>query len=40
MGITKKEGLRIYLYEAFAVIFTAIILGVIIGFIIAVMVTA
>ena len=31
MGLTKKEGQRLYMYEAFAVVLTASILGTIVG---------
>ena len=40
IGITRREGLRMAMYEAFSIIFTAIILGTIIGFVIAAMVSA
>ena len=33
MGLTKSEGMRIYMYEAYAVVVSAAILGVIVGFV-------
>ena len=33
MGLTQREGLRIYLYEAYVVVITACILGVVVGFV-------
>ena len=39
MGVTKAQGKRIYMYEAFLVIFAAGILGTIIGLIVSVLVT-
>jgi ABC-type antimicrobial peptide transport system permease subunit len=40
MGVTKDEGRRIFMYEAFLVIVSAGILGIIIGIIVACLVTA
>ena len=36
MGVTKSEGTRIFMYEAFMVVISASILGTIVGFITAV----
>ena len=33
MGLTKAEGLRLYIYEAYIVVITAAILGTIVGFV-------
>jgi len=33
MGLTRKEGLRIYIYEAYIVVFSAAMLGTIVGFV-------
>ena len=33
MGLTKSEGLRIYMYEAYVVVVSAAILGVTVGFV-------
>ena len=33
IGLTKSEGLRIYMYEAYVVVITSAIMGVTIGFI-------
>ena len=33
MGLTKAEGMRIFMYEAYVVVITAAILGVTVGFI-------
>lgn len=40
MGITKAQGKRIFMYEAFLVIVSAGILGILIGIIVACLVTA
>jgi len=40
MGITKEQGRRIFMYEAFLVIVAAGILGILIGIIVACLVTA
>ncbi len=40
MGVTKAQGARIYLYEAFAVVFSASILGILSGFATALLVTS
>ena len=40
MGITKDEGRRVFMYEAFLVIIAAGILGIIIGTVVACLVTA
>ena len=32
MGLTKKEGLRIYIYEAYIVVISAALLGTVVGF--------
>jgi ABC-type lipoprotein release transport system permease subunit len=40
MGVTKVEGKRIFMYEAFLVIVSAGILGILIGIIVACLVTA
>ena len=40
MGITKDEGRRVFMYEAFLVIIAAGILGIIIGTVVAALVTA
>jgi ABC-type lipoprotein release transport system permease subunit len=33
MGLSKSEGLRIYIYEAYIVVISAALLGTIVGFI-------
>ena len=33
MGLTKNEGLRIYMYEAYIVVITAAALGILVGFV-------
>ena len=33
MGLTKSEGLRIYMYEAYIVVITAAALGILVGFV-------
>lgn len=33
MGLTKAEGMRIYLYEAYIVVISAAFLGVTVGFV-------
>ena len=40
MGITMKEGQRVYMYEAFLVIIAAGILGITIGVVVSCLVTA
>ena len=40
MGVTKDEGRRIFMYEAFLVIVSAGILGILIGLVVACLVTA
>ena len=40
MGLTQAEGRRIFMYEAFMVVCTALILGFIVGLLITLMVTA
>jgi ABC-type antimicrobial peptide transport system permease subunit len=40
MGVTKAQGKRIFMYEAFLVIVTAGVLGILIGIIVACLVTA
>jgi len=40
MGITKDEGRRVFMYEAFLVIVAAGILGITIGTVVAALVTA
>ena len=40
MGVTKAQGKRIFMYEAFLVIVTAGVLGIMIGIIVACLVTA
>jgi ABC-type lipoprotein release transport system permease subunit len=40
MGITKAEGRRIFMYEAFLVIVSAGLLGILIGIVVACLVTA
>mmetsp|Transcript_12263 Transcript_12263/g.16649 ORF Transcript_12263/g.16649 Transcript_12263/m.16649 type:complete len:82 (+) Transcript_12263:1992-2237(+) len=40
IGITKEQGKRIFLYEAFMVVCSAAILGFSVGLIVSVMVTA
>ena len=40
MGVTREQGKRIYMYEAFVVVSTAAILGILVGIIIASTLTA
>ena len=40
MGLTKLEGRRIFMYEAFMVIISAAILGFLVGLVVVTMVTA
>ena len=40
MGVTKNEGSRIFMYEAFLVIVAAAFIGLIIGTIVACLITA
>lgn len=40
MGVTKAEGSRIFMYESFLVIFAASVIGLIIGTVVACLITA
>lgn len=40
MGLTKNEGIRIFMYEQYSVIISSLILGSFVGFVIASVVTA
>ena len=39
MGITQEEGCRIYMYEAFLIVFTSCLIGTILGYGVAVLIT-
>jgi ABC-type antimicrobial peptide transport system permease subunit len=40
MGLTKSQSKRVYMYEAFAVIFGALILGIMVGLVVSITLTA
>lgn len=39
MGITQEEGCRIYMYEAFLIVFTSCLIGTVLGYGVAVLIT-
>jgi ABC-type antimicrobial peptide transport system permease subunit len=40
MGVSKKSAMRMYMYEAFAVILSSLFLGTFVGFVVAATMTA
>ena len=39
IGLNTKQGMRLFLYEQYAVILSALVLGCIVGFLLAIMIT-